>query len=51
MRAKINNNSTGETIPVAATAEHPASSYGQMVWVDEQGTAYFQVGMPNPLYC
>lgn len=50
MKAKIRNKVTGETIPVTSTTEHPACSYGQAVWVDTQGTAYFQVGMANPMY-
>lgn len=50
MKAVIKNMMTGETINVTATTDHPDSSYGQAVWVDEQGTAYFQIGMANPLY-
>ena len=50
MKAIIKNLITGATIPVTATTEHPASSYGQAVWVDDRGTAYFQIGMTNPLY-
>lgn len=50
MKAIIKTLVTGKTIPVTASTEHPACSYGQAVWVDEQGTAYFQLGMANPLY-
>ena len=50
MKAIIKNLMTGATIPVTASTEHSAFSYGQAVWVDDQGTAYFQLGMTNPLY-
>lgn len=41
---------TGEEIKVHSTTEHPTSSYGKAVWVDEQNNAYLQVGASNPLY-
>lgn len=34
----------GERVHVHATTDHPSSSYGIPVWVDDQGTAYCQVG-------
>lgn len=51
MKAILINNITGQEIPVHATTEHPASSYGQAVWVDDDNNAYFQVGLPTPFYC
>lgn len=48
--AKIQNTITGEIIKVRATTDHPDSSYGKAVWVDEDNQAYFQVGAPNPFY-
>lgn len=50
MKAIIKNMATGEMIPVTATTDHPDSSYGQAVWVDDDNIAYFQIGMRNPLY-
>lgn len=50
MRAVIKNRMTGEEIAVTATTDHPACSYGQALWADDNGTAYFQVGMTNPIY-
>lgn len=44
------NNLTGERVAVTATTEHPDSSYGKAVWVDEEGTAYVQQGMEQPMY-
>jgi DNA-binding XRE family transcriptional regulator len=41
---------TGEEIKVHATTEHPTSSYGKAVWVDELNNAYLQVGSTHPLY-
>lgn len=35
----------GTEIPVHATTEHPASSYGKAVWVDDDNNAYMQVGL------
>lgn len=34
----------GAKVKVHATTEHPASSYGDAVWVDDEGTAYCEVG-------
>lgn len=50
MKAFIKNTQTRVVTAVTATTDHPACSYGQALWVDEQGTAYFQIGMVNPLY-
>lgn len=50
MTATLINHNTGEEIKVHATTEHPTSSYGKAVWVDEQGRAYLQVGSTHPLY-
>jgi DNA-binding XRE family transcriptional regulator len=50
MRAKLRNILTGQVVDVRSTTEHPDSSYGKPVWVDADGTAYFQVDTPNPLY-
>lgn len=46
MRAVLTNLLTGDHIDVVATTEHPDSSYGKAVWVDDNGIAYAQVGMP-----
>lgn len=52
MTATLINNLTGERIPVTATCEHSASSYGKPVWVDGENNAYLQVGLERmqPLY-
>lgn len=50
MTATLINRNTGEEIKVHATTEHPTSSYGKAVWVDEQGRAYLQVGSTHPLF-
>lgn len=52
MTATLIIKTTGEEIKVHSTTEHPASSYGKAVWVDDEGNAYAQVGMEyhNPLY-
>lgn len=34
----------GERVRVHATTDHPSSSYGIAVWVDDEGTAYCQCG-------
>lgn len=49
-KATLINNMTGERINVHATTEHPNSSYGQPVWVDDDNNAYMQVGVQNPFY-
>lgn len=50
MTATLIIKSTGEEIKVHSTTEHPTSSYGKAVWVDEQNNAYLQVGAATPLY-
>ena len=50
MTATLIIKTTGEEIKVHSTTEHPTSSYGKAVWVDEQNNAYLQVGSTNPLY-
>lgn len=50
MKARLINNITGETIQVVSTTDHPDSSYGKAVWVDENNVAYTQVGMESPFY-
>lgn len=43
---------TGREIEVHATLNHPQSSYGHPIWVDEEGVAYMEVDsiIPNPFY-
>ena len=50
MKAIIINKVTSERIPVTSTTEHPSSSYGQAVWVDENLNPICQVSLPNDLY-
>lgn len=50
MTATLINRNTGEESKVHATTEHPTSSYGKAVWVDEQNNAYLQVGSTHPLF-
>lgn len=50
MEAILKNNVNGKEIKVTATTEHPNSSYGKAVWVDDNGIAYCQVGMESPFY-
>lgn len=45
MKAILTNNVTGERVKVHATTNHPSSSYGIPVWVDDTNTAYLQVGV------
>ncbi len=49
-KAKLTNIVTGETILCHATTEHPDSSYGHAVWVDDNNVAYCEVGSVNPFY-
>ena len=49
-KAIIKSLATGMKIEVHATTEHPASSYGKPVWVDNKGYAYGQVGTELPFY-
>lgn len=46
MYAKIKNLLTGDIIFAHSTTEHPASSYGKEIWVDDDMNAIGQVGMP-----
>ena len=48
--AILTNTLNGVSVPVYATTEHTASSYGQPVWVDENDDAYCQCDMPTPFY-
>lgn len=50
MEAILKNNMNGEEVEVTSTTNHPDSSYGQPVCVDENGTAYCQVGREAPFY-
>lgn len=48
--ATLRNLLTGQEIKVHATTEHPDSSYGKPVLVDDDNNAYFQVGTIAPGY-
>ena len=50
--AKLINLATGAVLNVHATTNHPSSSYGQPVWVDDQdeNMAYCVVGFEAPIY-
>ncbi len=50
MKAILTNKINGESVEVYSTTEHPDSSYGKPVWVDEKGQAYCQCNLPNPFY-
>ncbi|MGM9687021.1 MAG: hypothetical protein ACI3YI_12500 [Bacteroidaceae bacterium] len=50
MKAILTNKLSGESVDVHSTTEHPDSSYGQPVWVDNEWQAYCQCNLPNPLY-
>lgn len=50
MEIYLKNNVSGEEIKVTATTDHPGSSYGKAVWVDENNVACCQVGMESPFY-
>lgn len=45
-KAKLINLLTGEEVRVTARTDHPASSYGLPVWVDDNNQAYCQCDMP-----
>ena len=49
-KATLRNIITGEEEKVHSTTEHPCSSYGIPVWVDEEGNAYTEVGRESPYY-
>ncbi len=48
--AILRNVVTGVEVKVHATTDHPTSSYGLPVWVDDDGNAYCQVDTPCPFY-
>ena len=48
--AILKNTVTGVEVKVHATTDHPSSSYGIPVWVDDDNNAYCQVDTPTPLY-
>lgn len=50
MKVILTNRINGMSVQVYATTDHPDSSYGQPVWVDDEGQAYCQVGMEAPFY-
>lgn len=51
-KATLVNNLNGARVDVYATTDHPDSSYGREVWVDEDNVAYMEVDcrFPNPFY-
>ena len=50
MKAILRNRLNGQEVHVTSSTDQPDSSYGQAVWVDDEGQAYCIVGRPNPLY-
>ena len=50
MKAILTNKISGVSVEVHSTTEHPDSSYGHPVWVDDEGQAYCQCDLPNPFY-
>ena len=46
-RAFLTDPNNGRCISVRATADHPSSSYGKLVWVDKKGIAYCQCDSPG----
>lgn len=45
------NKLNGSEVKVYSTTEHPSSSYGIPVWVDDEGVAYIEDNLSeNPLY-
>lgn len=51
-QATLKNKLNGIEVRVHATTEHPDSSYGRAVWVDDDNNAYCEVDarVPNPFY-
>ena len=51
-QATLKNKLNGVEVRVHATTEHPDSSYGRAVWVDDDNNAYCEVDarVPNPVY-
>jgi len=50
MKAKLKNVLSGEIFDVESKVEHPASSYGFAVLVDNDGYAVAQENMPLPFW-
>ena len=50
MKAILTNKLSDESVEVHSTTNHPSSSYGKEVWVDDKGQAYCQCDLPNPFY-
>lgn len=48
--ATLINMVNGVEVRVHATTDHPESSYGIPVWVDDDNNAYCQVDTPTPFY-
>ena len=48
MKATLKNLVNEISVEVHSTTEHPASSYGRAVWVDDENNAYFEVDGPVP---
>lgn len=51
-KAILRNKINGMEVEVHATTEHPDSSYGKAVWVDNDNNAYCEVDakIQNPFY-
>ena len=49
MKAILKHKSTGVTVSVTATTDHP-DAHNQAVWVDESNEAYCIVGHDHPFY-
>lgn len=51
-QATLRNKVSGVEVRVHATTEHPDSSYGHAVWVDDNNNAYCEVDsmVENPFY-
>ena len=49
MNATLKNLLTGEEIEAHPSTDHPDSSYGQAVWVDDEGNSYGICSMGAPL--
>lgn len=50
MKTYLKNNISGAIIEVTSTTNHPESSYGHAVWVDNNNVAYCEVGREAPFY-
>jgi len=51
-QATLTDRLNGVSVRVHATTDHPASSYGRAVWVDDEGNAYCEADtkVQNPFY-